>query len=81
MVKAGGEKHLRHCLRIAETFPDFQIVSILWRQLSWSHIKGNSFSSNSQTGYSEVRKNRLLSNFSNVLSPVIRQEIFHMYQN
>ena len=34
-----SEKHLRHCLRIVETFPDFQIVSTLWRQLSWSHIK------------------------------------------
>ncbi|MCL2413641.1 MAG: PDDEXK nuclease domain-containing protein [Bacteroidales bacterium] len=34
-----SEKHLRHCLRIAETFPDIQIVSTLWRQLSWSHIK------------------------------------------
>ena len=37
--KGWSEKHLRHCLRIAETFPDFQIVSTLWRQLSWSHIK------------------------------------------
>ena len=37
--KGWSEKHLRHCLRIAETIPDFQIVSTLWRQLSWSHIK------------------------------------------
>ena len=34
-----SEKHLRHCLRFAETFPDRSIVSTLWRQLSWSHIK------------------------------------------
>ncbi len=33
------EKHLRHCLRFSEVFPDFQIVSTLWRQLSWSHLK------------------------------------------
>uniref|UniRef100_Q3APG1 Cytoplasmic protein n=1 Tax=Chlorobium chlorochromatii (strain CaD3) TaxID=340177 RepID=Q3APG1_CHLCH len=32
-------KHLRHCLRLAEMFPDFEIVSTLWRQFSWSHIK------------------------------------------
>jgi len=37
--KGWSDKHLRHCLRFAETFPDFQIVSTLWRQLSWSHIK------------------------------------------
>ncbi len=37
--KGWSEKHLRHCLHVAETFPDFQIVSPLWRQLSWSHIK------------------------------------------
>lgn len=34
-----SEKQLRHCLRFAETFPDIQIVSTLWRQLSWSHLK------------------------------------------
>lgn len=34
-----GEKHLRHCLRFAETFPDEQIVSALRRQLNWSHFK------------------------------------------
>lgn len=32
-------KHLRHCLYFVETFPDFKIVSTLWRQLSWSHFK------------------------------------------
>lgn len=34
-----SEKHLRHCMRFAEVFSDFQIVSTLWRQLSWSHFK------------------------------------------
>ena len=37
--KGWSEKQLRHCLRFAEIFPDFQIVSTLWRQLTWSHIK------------------------------------------
>ena len=37
--KGWSEKHLRHCLHIAETFPNIEIVSTLWRQLSWSHIK------------------------------------------
>lgn len=34
-----SEKQLRHCVQFAEVFPDFQIVSTLWRQLSWSHLK------------------------------------------
>ena len=34
-----SEKQLRHCIRFAEVFPDKEIVSTLWRQLSWSHIK------------------------------------------
>lgn len=34
-----SEKHLRHCLRFAEIFPNNEIVSALRRQLSWSHIK------------------------------------------
>lgn len=33
-----SEKALRHCLRFAQTLPDFQIVSTLSRQLSWSHF-------------------------------------------
>ncbi|MDA3912183.1 MAG: PDDEXK nuclease domain-containing protein [Bacteroidales bacterium] len=37
--KGWSSKHLRHCLRFAETFPDLQIVSALWRQLSWTHFK------------------------------------------
>ena len=34
-----SEKQLRHCLRFAEIFEDFGIVSTLSRQLSWSHLK------------------------------------------
>ncbi len=34
-----SEKALRHMIRFAEAFPDFQIVSTLSRQLAWSHFK------------------------------------------
>jgi predicted nuclease of restriction endonuclease-like (RecB) superfamily len=34
-----SEKQLRHCLRFAEIFHEETIVSTLWRQLSWSHMK------------------------------------------
>lgn len=37
--KGWSEKQLRHCLRFAEIISDFQIVSALRRQLSWTHIK------------------------------------------
>jgi predicted nuclease of restriction endonuclease-like (RecB) superfamily len=37
--KGWSEKQLRHCLRIAEIFPDEAILSTLRRQLSWSHLK------------------------------------------
>ena len=37
--KGWSDKQLRHCLRFAETFPDIEIVSALWRQLSWTHFK------------------------------------------
>lgn len=37
--KGWGAKHLRHCLRIAETFSDIEIVAALSQQLSWSHFK------------------------------------------
>jgi hypothetical protein len=37
--KGWGEKHLRHCMRFAETFPDEQIVYTVCRQLSWSHLR------------------------------------------
>lgn len=34
-----SSKNLRHMMRFAYVFPDEQIVSTLWRQLSWSHFK------------------------------------------
>ena len=37
--KGWGEKQLRQCLRFVQVFTDFQIVSTLRRQLTWSHIR------------------------------------------
>jgi predicted nuclease of restriction endonuclease-like (RecB) superfamily len=37
--KGWSKKQLQHCLRFAETFPNLEIVSALWRQLSWTHFK------------------------------------------
>ncbi len=37
--KGWSTQQLRHCLRFSEVFPDNQIVSTVWRQLSWSHLK------------------------------------------
>jgi len=37
--KGWSTKQLQHCLHFAETFSEFEIVSTLWRQLSWSHFK------------------------------------------
>ncbi len=37
--KGWSEKQLRHFVKFAEVFPDMEIVSTLWRQLSWSHFK------------------------------------------
>ncbi len=34
-----GEKQLRHCLRIAETFAEEKTVSALSRELTWTHLK------------------------------------------
>lgn len=34
-----SDKQLRHCIRFAEVFPEKEIVSTLWRQFSWSHLK------------------------------------------
>jgi hypothetical protein len=34
-----SKKQLWHCVRLVEIFADKQIVSTLWRQLSWSNIK------------------------------------------
>jgi hypothetical protein len=37
--KGWSVQQLRHCLRIAETFPEKEIVYTLCTQLSWSHIR------------------------------------------
>ena len=37
--KGWGEKHIRHCLRIAETFQDKEIFYALSRELSWTHLR------------------------------------------
>jgi hypothetical protein len=37
--KGWSDKHLRHCLRFAETFPDREIVYALSRELSWTHFR------------------------------------------
>lgn len=37
--KGWSEQQLRHCLRIAETFPDNQILYALSRELSWTHLR------------------------------------------
>ncbi|VXA94822.1 conserved hypothetical protein [Burkholderia sp. 8Y] len=34
-----SEKQLRHCMRLAEIFPDEQSVSAVRRHLSWTHLK------------------------------------------
>lgn len=34
-----SSKNLRHMLRFAEVFPEFEIVSAMQRQLSWTHFK------------------------------------------
>jgi predicted nuclease of restriction endonuclease-like (RecB) superfamily len=34
-----SEKNLWHMVRFAEVFPKHQIVSTLWRELTWSHLK------------------------------------------
>ena len=37
--KGWSEQQLRHCLRLAEVYPDGQILSTVRRELSWSHLK------------------------------------------
>jgi len=37
--KGWSKRQLHHCVRFAETFPDFTIVHTLCTQLSWSHIR------------------------------------------
>ncbi|RDV10358.1 DUF1016 domain-containing protein [Pontibacter diazotrophicus] len=34
-----GKRHLWHCLRVADTFPEDQIVNALSTQLSWTHLR------------------------------------------
>lgn len=37
--KGWGEKHLRHCLRIAETIANKEILYAVSRELSWTHLR------------------------------------------
>ncbi len=37
--KGWSEKQLRHCLRVAETIPEKEILYALSRELSWTHIR------------------------------------------
>ncbi len=37
--KGWGEKHLRHCLRTVDTFPDKEIFYAVSRDLTWTHIR------------------------------------------
>jgi len=34
-----SQQQIRHCLRIAETFPNNEILYTLCRKLSWSHLR------------------------------------------
>ncbi len=34
-----SKRHLHHCLRFAEIYPDIKIVHTLCTQLSWSHLR------------------------------------------
>jgi predicted nuclease of restriction endonuclease-like (RecB) superfamily len=37
--KGWSKRHLHHCIRIAEVFPDIEIVHALRSQLSWTHLR------------------------------------------
>ncbi|MCD4676195.1 MAG: PDDEXK nuclease domain-containing protein [Desulfobacula sp.] len=37
--KGWSKRHLHHCIRIAEIFPDIEIVHALRSQLSWTHLR------------------------------------------
>lgn len=37
--KGWGKRQLHHCVRFAETFPEYEIVHTLCTQLSWSHLR------------------------------------------
>jgi hypothetical protein len=43
--KGWGEKHLHHCLRIAEAFPEEKILYTLCREFSWSLKRTTGFAS------------------------------------
>ncbi|WP_181308382.1 hypothetical protein [Rufibacter sp. XAAS-G3-1] len=34
-----GKRHLWHCVGVADTFPEGQIVNALRTQLSWTHLR------------------------------------------
>jgi hypothetical protein len=34
-----GERQLRYCVRVAEAFPDEEILNPLCSELSWSHLR------------------------------------------
>jgi len=37
--KGWGERQLRYCVRVAEVFPDAEILHTLCSELSWSHLR------------------------------------------
>ena len=37
--KGWSERQLRYCVRVAEVFPDAEILHTLCAQLSWSHLR------------------------------------------
>lgn len=37
--KGWSKRHLHHCIRIAEIFPDIKIVNALRAQLNWTHLR------------------------------------------
>ena len=37
--KGWGERQLRYCVRVAEVFPEAEILHTLCSQLSWSHLR------------------------------------------
>ncbi len=45
--KGWGDKHLLHCVRLAEVFPDERILYTLCREFSWSHIRALIYIDNS----------------------------------
>ena len=56
--KGWSEKHLRHCLRVAETFNDKDFVYAVSRELSWTHLRTLAYIENdlSRSFYLEMCK-------------------------